>query len=379
MAKKLAGIRIARVFTVGFLINAQLRGQIEALVKEGADLVLISSEVALLPAIPGCRYVSVKIPRKVSLIYDFLALLALWKIFRKERFNIVHSMTPKAGLLCAIAAWFAKVPIRIHTFTGQYWVDLKGPSRFFAKGFDWLVGVLNTMCYSDSHGQREFLIEEGVVRAERLKVLGSGSIAGVDLSRFDESKYGAVSKFELGIPDNSLVLLFVGRITEDKGVNELLGAMMRLVDMGSDVSLILLGPNEMKDSIYLKTVARALKNKLLMPGYSSEPEKYMVASDILILPSYREGFGTVIIEAAAMSVPAISTNIYGLRDAIGTEGGIVVSPRNPHELMKAIDLLSRNPELRKSMGALAKSRVLEFFSMTKMNRIVVKEYVALLG
>lgn len=364
---------------MGFLINAQLRGQIEALVKEGADLVLISSEVTLSPPIPGCRYVSIKISRKVSLLYDLLALFELWRLFRKERFSIVHSMTPKAGLLCAIAAWTAKVPVRIHTFTGQYWVDFKGLPRVFAKGFDWLVGLLNTMCYSDSHGQRAFLIEEKVVRADRLKVLGSGSIAGVDLKRFDRTRYRAVSKPELGIPAKGLTLLFVGRITEDKGVNELLEAVMKLVTMGGGVSLILLGPNEMKQSVSIKRAVGVLKEKLIIPGYTSEPERYMSVSDILVLPSYREGFGSVIIEAAAMSLPTISTNIYGLVDAVGVDGGIVVPPRDINALMKAIDLLSKNSELRKSMGALAKARVLKYFSLARMNKLVVNEYISLIS
>jgi len=381
--EKLSGVRIARIFTVSFLVQAQLRGQIESLIESGADVTVVSSEPILSPAIQGCNYISIGIARKISIVQDLVGVYKLWQLFRRERFTIVHSMTPKAGLLCAVAAFCVRTPIRLHTFTGQHWVKTRGISRFFFKSADKVIAVLSTRCYADSYGQRDFLVDQKVICQEKIKVLGAGSIAGVDTKRFDLGRYTnnikAEIRRELKVPQNSAILLFVGRICEEKGVNELLSAALRLNDGRKDVSLVCVGPNEMKSPVLLKKVAKKLKERLVVLGHSDEPEKYMAVADILLLPSYREGFGTVIIEAAAMSLPAIGTDIYGLSDAIrDNETGMVVPVANARKLFNAIEFLLKSSEVRKSMGLLAKQIVLQNYSMTRMNELVIKEYSSLL-
>ncbi|HBN8358999.1 TPA: glycosyltransferase, partial [Pseudomonas aeruginosa] len=147
-SKGVKGVRIARVSTVTFFVETQLRAQISALAHAGAEITIVASEKELSKDIDNCRYASIVIPRKISPLSDLLALYKLWRFFRKERFDIVHSTTPKAGLLCALAGKLAFVPIRLHTFTGQPWVGLKGLKYLLSKGSDKLIALLNTHCYA---------------------------------------------------------------------------------------------------------------------------------------------------------------------------------------------------------------------------------------
>lgn len=376
---KLQGVKIARVSTVAFFVDTQLRTQIGALVQAGGQVTVVASERALVREIPGSHYVSINIPRKISLISDVVALINLWRLFRRSGFEIVHSTTPKAGLLCSLAAKLAGTPVRLHTFTGQPWVGLTGVKYLLSKGSDKLITYLNTHCYADSISQKNFLVANGVSKAERISVLGSGSLAGVDLKRFNPLMFSAddKSKFkrELGIPSASQVLLFVGRLSIDKGIVELVSAFEKLMVDEIDTYLILLGPSEIETVALLNNLTKTVKDRVIMSGFSSEPERFMAIADMLILPSYREGFGTVVIEAAAMGLPTIGTNIYGLSDAIvDGKTGLLVPLKDIDKLAEAISHLLKNDVLRREMGLKARRRVEEHFSDELLNELMLIEY-----
>ncbi len=231
----LQGMRIARVSTVPFFVVSQLKHQIETLAASGARITVITStgpELDSLRGLAGVECVPVDIPRSISPWRDLLAVIRLWSLFRGMRVDIVHSTTPKAGLLTALAARLAGVPIRLHTFTGQPWVNMRGVKRWLARASDRLIGWMNTHCYADSTSQCRFLIEQGLMREDRLSVIGAGSLAGVDVRRFDRARFFEeqrhVLRQSLGIPSGAEILLFVGRVTADKGVHELLRAFARL-------------------------------------------------------------------------------------------------------------------------------------------------------
>jgi glycosyltransferase involved in cell wall biosynthesis len=337
MPDRLLGIRIARVSTVPFALVTQLSGQIEYLSNAGAYVVAITSRGPGLERLASrnVRIENIEIPRSISLLKDFLALILLFRCFRRNRFHIVHSTTPKAGLLCALAGFAARVPIRLHTFTGQPWVDLKGLVRFVARAADWLIGRLNSRNYTDSESQRQFLISEGLLQAGKVGVIGKGSLAGVDLKRFDSGRWSEEEnrqlRNELGISKTARVILFVGRITMDKGVNELLKAFDALLKKTYDADLLLVGPMDDERGGGVKVDHLDRVHPI---GYTDCPERYMAISDFLCLPSYREGFGTVVIEAAAMGLPTVGTRIYGLSDAI-EEGvtGLLAQPKDAQSLM----------------------------------------------
>lgn len=384
----LSGIRIARVSTVPFFVATQLKHQIAMLGQHGAHVMVVSSkgpELAGLDGLEGVTSVPIEISRSISPWRDLLALMNLFLFFRREHIQIAHSTTPKAGLLTALAAFFAGVPVRLHTFTGQPWVTMRGAKRWLARASDKLIGYLNTRCYTDSASQRQFLVTQGIVDAGRLFVTGAGSLAGVDVQRFDRNRFSSsrcdAMKRSLGIPHDVPVLLFVGRITLDKGVRELLDAFARLKGDGSRAHLVFVGPFD-SDSGVAGSISPHELNTIRdahLVGYTERPEQYMSIADILCLPSYREGFGTVVIEAAAMGVPTVGTDIYGLSDAIvHGETGLLVPPRNVEELVNALKRLLGDSSLRTRMGEAAKQRAWTQFDARKVNRQVVSEYHSLL-
>lgn len=388
MSYDFSGIRIARISTVPFFIITQLKSQIEFLVASNAKVTVIASKdrtMSNLDAIEGIIYKPIDISRSITPWRDINALIRLFLLFKKERIQIVHSTTPKAGLLTALAAFFAGVPIRLHTFTGQPWIDMKGLIGWIARKSDSLISYLNTRCYADSKSQRHFLIEKGVVDSEKIFVIGEGSLAGVDLQRFDQNKFTDkerdLLKLSLGIPLNSLVLLFVGRITIDKGVRELLRASAILEKKGYQAHLVFVGPFDV-DSGVIGAISQQDIEKVSnthIVGYCENPEKYMAIADILCLPSYREGFGTVVIEAAAMGLPTVGTDIYGLSDAIvNNETGLLVPPKDVEQLAEALTALLESEKLRTTMGLAAKYRAETLFDAKEVNKQLIAEYCNLL-
>ena len=184
--------------------------------------------------------------------------------------------------------------------------------RFVVKFCDKLIAILNTRCYVDSFSQRDFLIRKKVASHEKLVVLGNGSLAGVNLARFTQDNFSIKSKCKIrnmfNISEQTVVILFVGRVTEDKGLYELLTAISYLLADGHDVSLLIVGPFEQQYEYEIRRFAQEnCENKAFFTGFSTSPEAFMAVADIFCIPSYREGFSTVVIEAAAMGVPTVGT------------------------------------------------------------------------
>jgi len=378
----LKGVKLARVSTVAFFIDTQLHAQIKETIASGAEVSVIASEPALNRPIDGCTYFSIDIPRQISLLKDFAALFKLLRLFRKQQFDIVHSTTPKAGLICAVASKLAGVPIRIHTFTGQPWVTLRGTKRVIARLADKIIGTLNTACYTDSSSQKEFLVSEKIVSSLKLSVIGQGSLAGVDMQRFNPDLFSTIDrslvKQALGIPQDAFVLLFVGRIVRDKGVVELVRAFENVISHPLNAYLLFVGPQDLSLAELGIEEASQIKKRVKFTGYTDTPEKYMAASDLLCIPSYREGFGTVVIEAAAMGLPAIGTNIYGLSDAIvDGQTGLLIEPRNLEDLSEALIRLIQNNHERQILGSNAQERAIKDFSHIVINNLIINEYIEL--
>lgn len=381
----MSGLRICRVATVPFFLLHHLGAQIAATAQAGHRVTLVSSdgpEAAALRAMAGIEHQVVPIPRQISLFHDFVALLRLFAFFRRRRFDIVHSTTPKAGLLTAIAGLLAGVPVRLHTFTGQAWAERTGWVRRIAKACDWLIVRLNTRCYADSFSQRDYLVEEGIAATGRIVVLGQGSLAGVDITRFNRGKrdQAPAIRARLGIAPGTRVVGFVGRVTRDKGIVELVAAFDRLADLGCmNVCLVLVGPLEPERDPLPETLLQRIAGdaRIRLVGYVANPEEYVAAFDVFCLPSYREGFGNVVIEAAAMGIPAVGTRIVGLEDAI-VEGvtGLLVPPKSAAELAGALARLLADDALRQRMGEAAATRALGDFDTRKVNGLVLAEYAS---
>ena len=374
--------RICFVVAVPFTANAFLSQHILALARKYQVAIALNGAVQdlrpELKKIPTHRFCIV---RKIAPFCDLIALISLWNLFRRERFDIIHSMSPKAGLLAAVAGFLAGVPVRIHWFTGQVWATKRGLMRILLKTMDKITSRCATDLLSDSHSQAKFLTTEKVTSTGKIQVLASGSTCGVDILRFhpDLETRNRIRAGH-GIPDEAMIALFVGRMQPEKGIRELCAAFLAAAKSCPNLHLMLVGPDEAGMEKYIRTVLAEATKKLHWVGLADKPEEYMAAADFLILPSYREGFGSVVIEAAACGIPSIGTNIYGLSDAI-IDGvtGFLVPVANAKALQAAILRLSVDVAKRKEMGERALTRVLEQFRQDILIEALLKYYERILA
>ena len=379
----LKGLRIARIASVGFFIKYQLGKQINDFSKMGADqFVIASDEVFENEYI--CEYISIPIERNISFFSDLRSIYRMYRKFRELKLDVVHSTTPKAGLVCAIAGFLARVPVRIHTFTGQRWITMTGFRRKLCMLADQLIIMMSTAAYADSRSQIDYLERVGVAPVDKLKMLGYGSLAGVDCVRFSPESVSTSTmeklKTDYGINENDFVFLFVGRISVDKGVRELFGSFKLIAEKFSHVRLIIVGPIEQQELTEFSEFPEAIAQRIRLVGAKENPEDYMAISDVLVLPSYREGFGTVVIEAGAMGLPSVGTSIYGLSDSI-VHGitGLLVSPKNIPELAEAMEWMVRNRFESKMLGVAAQRRARTRFDSEIYSKDLAEQYLTLLN
>lgn len=382
-------LRLCRIATVPWAFHTLLREQLRCIVASGLELTLVSSpgpELTSVAADVGATAVAIPMERAPAPGPDLRSLYRLERFFAHHRFDLVHSTSPKAGLLTALAATLARIPVRLHTFTGQPWVELHGLKRQIPRNCDRLTAALSTQVYADSPSQRDFLVAEGLVAAEKISVVGPGSIAGVELNRFSRAAWDndAVQKTrqELGIPRDATVIIFVGRVTRDKGVVELVSAFRDLAPADPALHLVLVGPLEPERDPLPATVLDLMRchDRIRVTGFSAEPEKFLAAADIFCLPSYREGFGTVALEAAALGLPTVVTRIVGLVDAVESDvTGLTVPPKDAVALAAALRTLAASPARRAALGEAGRQRVHRLFDAGSINRGVVAEYFRLAG
>ena len=319
------------------------------------DILLVvnmSSDAYTPPLNLPIRVESLCIQREISPFYDLLALIRLFFIFRREKPDLVWGVAPKAGLLGMVAAWAARVKLRLFVFQGEVWASKTGMIRWILKCADKVTASMSTHLLAVSQSERTFLASESIAPREKITVLGAGSICGVNMSRFKPNANVRLSlRQDLGIPASDVVILFVGRLKEDKGIYILADAFRQLAEKKNNVWLLVLGPDEDNATSRIQYILGKHINRCRIVGFSQTPESYMAASDFLCLPSFREGFGMVISEAASVGLPAIGSRIYGISDAIEDgKTGLLVKAGNTEELFDAIYQLFSDIDLRLSMG-----------------------------
>ncbi|PUE31183.1 hypothetical protein B9Z35_09170 [Limnohabitans sp. Jir61] len=319
---------------------------------------VLSKQVAFQP---------LNIERDISPWRDFLALIKLITIFHKHKFDCVHSLTPKAGLLSMIAARFAGVPVRVHTFTGQVWVSKTGIIRWLLKQLDKILIWAATDLLADGHEQVDFLVHEGISSAGRIKVLANGSICGVDTTRFspNETMRKALrSRFQ--IPQEGVVVLYLGRLKRDKGVEDLCSAFNLVAKSDPSVFLMVVGQDE--DSLEERVSEVAIKfpgRVHRVVGVTQTPQHFMAASDIFCLPSHREGLNVTLLESASMSLPAVASRIYGVTEVVvDGETGMLHEQKNITDLAAKLQKIAADREMRIKLGVAARKRVMMLYPQT---------------
>lgn len=376
--------KVCLVVSSILLIRCFLRPHLCALAERFEVCVILNGSDVLPEDIEGLpvRLIYVDIERQIDFGRDISALFALIRIFRRERFDLVHSISPKAGLLAMLASSATWVPLRLHTFQGEVWVTRRGLWRFILKMLDKLVARLATHLLVVSPSEQKFLIEQGIVFAGKSAVLVHGSISGVDTNRFHpRPSVRSQQREEWGLGETDLLFLFVGRLNVDKGVLDLATAFGQLACQHGHIHLAFVGPDEegMRPKIEALCGAPDVRERLHFSGFTPKPELVMPAADVVCLPSYREGFGMVIIESAAIGLPAIASRIYGITDALLEEKtGLLFESGNVDELKEKMEHLVADPALRARLGQCAKARVESDFSQPRIVAATVDYYAALL-
>ena len=345
--------KIIRTSTVPTSLKSFCSGILEHLKNEGFECVAISSPNTISEAsthqgmseleeygrAEGVRTIAVPMQRHISLVSDMKSLWRMYRVLRRERPDLVHSMTPKAGLMTMVAGWLARVPRRVHTFTGLVWPTSTGLKRRILMATDWITCACATHIIPEGEGVKSDLLNHHITR-KPIKVLGYGNVKGIDLNHFDPTI--------IDVPAHTgFTFVFVGRIVRDKGIIELVSAFDRLHKLYAETRLVLVGRREDDlDPIPLETAQRIDQGDgIEAVGAQHDVRPYYASADALVFPSYREGFPNVVIEAGAMGLPSIVTDINGSREIIiDGQNGVIVPSKDVDALYQAMKDFVEHPD-----------------------------------
>lgn len=337
-------MKLIRTSTIPSSLNTFCKGLLKELSEEGYEVIAVSSPGEKLEEVAqreGIRTIAVPMERRISPLKDIKSLWQMIKVFRREKPDMVHSITPKAGLLSMIAGWICRVPVRLHTFTGLVFPTSTGLTQKILIFTDRLTCACATHIVPEGEGVKSDLKKFHITQ-KPLKVLGYGNIRGIDLDYFNPELFPEKKS------ENTFTFIFIGRLVRDKGINELIPAFKKLNAERPNTRLILVGVQEPHlDPLLPETIAEIESNPAIEAvGRQNDVRPWLAQSDSLVFPSYREGFPNVVIEAGAMGLPSIVTDINGAREII-IEGknGTIIPPRDSDAIYKAMVKFIENPDL----------------------------------
>ncbi|MEN6521634.1 MAG: glycosyltransferase family 4 protein [Armatimonadota bacterium] len=379
-------MKICHITTVPQSLNF-VRGQVSYMKDRGFEVHAISSPGKQLEEFADREQITVsavEMLRSITPVKDIRSLWQLWRSIRRIKPEIVHAHTPKGGLLGMISAWMAGAPVRIYHIRGLPFMTATGLKRKILIATENISCSLAHQVLCVSHSIRDVAVNEGICSADKIKALRSGSGNGVDAAqRFNPASWGTNRsdiRLQYGIPVDAVVIGFVGRIVRDKGIVELIEAWQSIVDQYPKVYLMLIGPFEPQDPVPSETI-QLIKNgnRIVLTGGQEDSAPFYTAMDICVLPTYREGFPNVPMEAAAMGLPVVATQIPGCIDAV-QDGvtGTLVPPRDSQSLARAIKAYLDDPDLRRKHGQAGRERVLRDFRPEDIWEAVYQEYIRLL-
>lgn len=349
--------KLIRITTVPLSLDKLLEGQL-SFMNQFYEVTAISSDFDELKNVGSKENVKVspvQMTRKITPIQDLKSVYQLYKFFKAEKPFIVHSHTPKAGIVSMLAARFAKVPNRLHTVAGLPLMEAKGVKRTILNFVEKLTYSCATKVYPNSKGLYDFIVKESFCDSSKLKVIGKGSSNGINTEHFNPKHFSEVKKNnlknDLGIKESDFVFIFVGRLVKDKGINELVQAFSKLCNssnLNQKVKLLLVGPFEEElDPLDAKTLLEIKNNEnIISVGFQKDVRLYFAISNALVFPSYREGFPNVVMQAGAMKLPSIVTDINGCNEIIEqNKNGLIIPVKNSDAIFEAMKTISENEEL----------------------------------
>lgn len=379
-------IKLIRITTVPISLKILLKGQHHFMAKNGFDVLGVSSMGSELMEVKNDEGIDVRVvamSRKITPLKDLKSLWASYRLFKKEKPTIVHSHTPKAGIIGMVAAKLAGVPIRLHTVAGMPLMEATGGKRKVLDFVERLTYSAATKVYPNSKGLFDFIVSHQYSSSDKLKVIGNGSSNGINTSLFSKEVISAeqqnLLRNELGIGNDDFVFVFVGRLVGDKGANELVKAFCQL--NYPSVKLLLVGPLESDlDPLDNDTLRRIDENeRIISVGFQKDVRPYFAISNALVFPSYREGFPNVVMQAGAMELPAIVSDINGCNEII-IEGknGTIIPVKNVDAVKNAMEMMITDKELYLKMKGNARRMITERYEQQVVWDALLTEYKSLL-
>jgi len=378
--------KLVRITTVPISLKVLLKGQHRFMSERGINVIGISSkgrELLEVAKEENILVVPIEMSRKITPLKDLRSLWSAYCLFRKEKPDIVHSHTPKAGIIGMLAARLARVPLRLHTVAGLPLMEAKGVKRKVLDFVEKLTYASATKVYPNSKGLFDFIVSYQYTSLDKLKVIANGSSNGINTSLFSKEVISEeqqnLLKSELGIGNDDFVFVFVGRLVGDKGVNELVKAFCEL--NYPSVKLLLVGPLESDlDPLDNDTLRRIDENeRIISVGFQKDVRPYFAISNALVFPSYREGFPNVVMQAGAMELPAIVSDINGCNEII-IEGknGTIIPVKNVEAVKNAMEMMITDKELYLKMKGNAREMITERYEQQVVWDALLTEYKSLL-
>lgn len=375
-------MKLCCITTIDLTLSSFVTEAMKQFAEEGHEVVLASAMTEdFIEKYSGTfRLIPLPMHRGMSLKDILVMPWRFYRLFRKERFDYIQYATPNASLYASIAAWMARSPIRVYCQWGIRYVGLNGMTRRLFKMLEHLTCLLSTHIRSASQKNLEYAVSEGLYPREKACIIGDGGTIGVNLGEYDiakKSKFREEIRGRYPILKDKIVFAFVGRMNRDKGFFELVEAFRQLATEREDVALLIIGPKD--DQISINLGEEGIKKRTIFTGFSNEVPKMMAAADVLVHPSYREGFSMVIQQAMAMALPVVTTDIPGPSEVITPNvTGLLVKPRNASSLYLGMkQMISRRDQMEK-MGMAGRLRCEEKFNRNRMLRLTYEDRMRIL-
>jgi glycosyltransferase involved in cell wall biosynthesis len=375
--------KLIRITTIPLSLDKLLPGQLHYM-NNFYEVTAVSSDNEYLKKIglrENVKTFSIEMSRKITPIKDLQAVFKMFLFLRKEKPLIVHSHTPKAGILAMIASKCAGVPIRLHTVAGLPLMETSGFKRFLLEKVEKHTYQCATKVYPNSTGLYNFILENKFGQPQKMKVIGNGSSNGIDTTHFSPNEVSnreqQFLKTELGINEEDFVFIFVGRLVGDKGINEVVQAFKKLTGQNAKIKLILVGmPEQELDPLENQTQEEINNNKnILFVGYKDDIRPYLAISKALIFASYREGFPNVVLQAGAMGLPSIVTNINGCNEIIiDGKNGIIIPVKNTEAIENAVRTIVEDIDFYNYMQSNARKMITSRYEQKAIWEAILQEY-----